>query len=185
MSESKRIDVNSLYTILLRETENDSVQEVSPELYTLISKYVGNLKSEEYDGIEAKIKEALVKMMSDMTSLLLKTRLEKATKMDIIDFSNLLDEEKFIIDAEDEMKERREMILSSTLSGKSKLLESVATNHKIKSTAVRFLKKMDQIVGADFEKYGPFKEEDVATIPYENAQALIAKKIATKVRWKD
>lgn len=185
MSESKIVDVNSLYNTLLREVENDSVQEVSPELYTIISKFVGNLKSEEYDGIEAKIKEALVKMMSDMTSILLKTRLEKATKTDIVDFTNLLDEEKYIIDAEDEMRERRDMILSSVLSGKSKLLESISTNHKTKSIVVRFLKKMDQIVGADLEKYGPFKEEDVATIPYENAQALIAKKIATKISWKD
>ena len=24
--------------------------------------------------------------------------------------------------------------------------------------------------GADLEKYGPFKVEDIATIPYENAQ---------------
>jgi len=41
---------------------------------------------------------------------------------------------------------------------------------------------MDQIMGADLEKYGPFKTEDIATIPYENAQALIAKKIAKKIR---
>ena len=50
---------------------------------------------------------------------------------------------------------------------------------------IRFLSEVDEIVGADLEKYGPFKAEDIATIPYENAQALIAKKIATKVRWED
>ena len=77
------------------------------------------------------------------------------------------------------------MILSATLNGKSKLLESVANKHKNKSTVVRFLKEMDQMVGSDLAKYGPFKVEDVATIPNENAQALIAKKIATKIRWED
>ena len=41
------------------------------------------------------------------------------------------------------------------------------------------------LIGADLEKYGPFKTEDIATIPYENAQALIAKNIATKVHWED
>ena len=30
-----------------------------------------------------------------------------------------------------------------------------------------------------------FKTEDIATIPYENAQALIAKNIAAKVHWED
>ncbi len=50
---------------------------------------------------------------------------------------------------------------------------------------MRFLKEMDQIVGADLEKYGPFRTEDIATIPFENAQALIAQNIAMKVRTED
>ncbi len=77
------------------------------------------------------------------------------------------------------------MVLSATISGKSKFLESLAENHKIKTVVIRFLSEVDEIVGADLEKYGPYKAEDIATIPYENAQALIAKNIATKVRWED
>ena len=119
------------------------------------------------------------------SSILLKFRIAKVIESNNADYTNLLDEEKFILDAHIEMEERREMILSSVLNGKSKLLESIAKNHKTKSTVVRFLKEMDQLVGADLEKYGPFKAEDVATLPYENAQALIAKKLAAKVRWED
>ncbi len=185
MSDSKKINANSLYIILLRETENDTVQEISSDLYTSISDVVGQLKSEGYDGVEAKVKAALVNMITDMTSLLLKFRLAKVIESNRADYTNLLDEEKFILDANVEMDERREMILSSILNGKSKLLESIAKNHKTKSTVVRFLKEMDQMVGSDLEKYGPFKAEDVATIPFENAQALIAKKLAAKVRWED
>ena len=77
------------------------------------------------------------------------------------------------------------MILSATISGKSKFLESLAENNKIKKVVIRFLSDVDEIIGADLERYGPFNVEDIATIPYENAQALIAKKIATKVRWED
>jgi len=124
-------------------------------------------------------------MITDMTSLLLKFRLTKVIESNRADYTNLLDEEKFILDANVEMDERREMILSSVLNGKSKLLESITKKHKTKSTVVRFLKEMDQMVGADLEKYGPFKAEDVATIPFENAQALIAKKLAAKIRWED
>jgi len=185
MSEPKKIDANLLYSILLRETNNDSVQEVDPELYISISNFVGKLKSEGYDGVEAKVKDSLVNMLSELTSLLLKIRLEKATKSTKIDYSNLLDEEKFILDADEERHERMDIILTSTLTGKAKLLDSVATKHKTKSTVVRFLKETDQMVGADLSKYGPFKVEDVATIPYENAQALISKNIATKIRWED
>jgi len=61
----------------------------------------------------------------------------------------------------------------------------ISQKNKTKSLVVRFLKEVDQIVGADLEKYGPFKSEDVATLPYDNAQALIAKKIAMKVLLED
>ena len=185
MSESNEITINSLYTTVLRETENDSVQELTPNFYRLISDYIGKLKREEYDGVEAKVKNELIKMATEVTELLLKIRLDKITKTNSIDFTNLLDEEKFILDSEDELRERREMILSATLNGKSKLLESISEKHKTKSVVVRFLKEMDQIVGADLEKYGPFRSEDIATIPFENAQALIAQNIVMKVRTED
>ena len=184
MSESKP-DINSLYAIVLRETQNDTIQEVNPSLYASISESIGKLKSEGYDGVEAKVKGSLINIMTQLTSLLLRIRLEKAKTNGINDYTNLLDEEKFILNAEEEMQERSEMILSATLNGKTKLLESVANKHKNKSTVVRFLKEMDQMVGSDLSKYGPFKAEDVATIPNENAQALIAKNIATKIRWED
>ena len=40
MSGSKKIDINSLYTIVLRETENEAIQEIDPNLYTLISNFI-------------------------------------------------------------------------------------------------------------------------------------------------
>lgn len=182
MSGSKEIDINSLYAIVLRETENETIQEVDPNLYSSISNFIGKLKREEYDNIEAKIKDELVTITNNLISLLLNIRLEKAKNLGPFEFSNLLDEEKYVLDGEEETRERTEMILSATLNGKSKLLESISQNHKTKSIVVRFLKEVDQIVGADLEKYGPFKTEDIATLPYENAQALIAKNIAKKVR---
>jgi len=185
MSYSNKIDLNSLYVILLRETENDLIQDISPDLYLSISDFIGRLKTEDYDSIEKKVKDKLISMITNITSLLLKIRLEKATKSKNKEFSNLVDEEKFILDSHEEMKEKKEMILSGTLNGKSKLLETIAHNYKIKPIIVRFLKETEQILGADLEKYGPYKVEDIANIPLENAQALISKKIATKIFWED
>ena len=185
MSESNEIDINSLHATVLRETESDSIQEISPNFYRGLSDFIGNLKKQEFDGIESKIKQSLIDMASELTSLLLHTRLEKTIGSDSIDFTNLLDEEKFILDAEEQKRERIEMILSATINGKSKFLESISQNHKTKTIVLRFLQEVDEIVGADLEKYGPFKPEDIATIPYENAQALITKKAATKIRWED
>ena len=185
MSETNEIDLNKLHHIVLRETESDSVQEINPDFYRNLSDFIGDLKKQEFDGVESKIKETIIDTATELTSLLINIRLDKISKSDNIDFKNLLDEEKFILDAEEEQRERTEMILSATINGKSKFLESISQNHKTKTIVIRFLKEVDEIIGADLEKYGPFKTEDVATIPYENAQALIAKNIATKVRWED
>ncbi len=185
MSGSKEMDINSLYGVVLRETENESIQEIDPNLYTNISNFIGKLKKEEYDNIEAKIKDELVNITTNLTNLLLSIRLSKAKNSERLDFENLLDEEKFVLDGEEELRERTEMILSATLNGRSRVLETISQKNKTKSLVIRFLKEVDQIVGADLEKYGPFKSEDIATLPYENAQALIAKKIAMKVRLED
>ncbi len=185
MSESNQIDINSLHNTVLRETENDSILEIDPNFYRNLSDFIGNLRKQEFDGIENKIKNAMIEMVTELTSLLIQIRLDKISKTSDLEISYLLDEEKFILDSQEDQKERIEMILSATINGKSKFLESLAQNHKTKKIVIRFLNEVDEIVGADLEKYGPFKTEDIATIPYENAQALIAKNVATKVHWED
>ena len=185
MSEANQIDLNLLHNTVLRETENALLIELSPTFYRNLSDFIGNLRKQEFDGVENKIKDTMIEMAIELTSLLIHLRLDKISKSSKLEIGNLLDEEKFILDSQEEQKERIEMILSATINGKSKFLESLAQNHKTKKVVIRFLKEVDEIVGADLEKYGPFKTEDVATIPYENAQALIAKNAATKVRWED
>ena len=185
MSESNTIDIHSLHHTVLRETENDSILEINPNFYRNLADFIGNLRKQEFDGIENKIKNTMIEMVTELTSLLIQIRLDKISKTSILEISYLLDEEKFILDSQEDQRERIEMILSATINGKSKFLESLAQNHKTKKIVIRFLNEVNEIVGADLEKYGPFKTEDIATIPYENAQALIAKNIATKVHWED
>jgi len=106
----------------LQESESDTIQEIDSNLYNSISELIKNLKSEEYDGIKAKINQAMISMITDTTSALLKLRLEKA----ILENSNqsvLLNEEKYILDSKKEMLERRETILSGILNGKPHSLD--------------------------------------------------------------
>jgi len=123
MSEQNKININSLNALILQEAETDSIQEIDSDLYNSISELIKNLKSEEYDGIKAKINQAMIKMVTDTTSSLLKLRLEKA----VLEKSNqsvLLDEEKYILDSRKEMAERKETILSGILNGKPYSLDN-------------------------------------------------------------
>ena len=122
MSEQNKININYLHTLVLQESESDTMQEIDSNLYNSISELIKNLKSEEYDGVKAKINQAMISMITDTTSALLKLRLEKA----ILENSNqsvLLNEEKYILDSKKEMLERRETILSGILNGKPHSLD--------------------------------------------------------------
>ena len=123
MSEQNKININSLNALILQEAETDSIQEIDSDLYNSISELIKNLKSEDYDGIKAKINQAMIKMVTDTTSALLKLRLEKA----VLEKSNqsvLLNEEKYILDSRKEMAERKETILSGILNGKPYSLDN-------------------------------------------------------------
>ena len=117
MSEQNKLNINSLNALILQEAETDSIQEIDSDLYNSVSELIKNLKSEEYDGIKAKINQAMIKMVTDTTSALLKLRLEKAV-LEKSTQSVLLDEEKYILDSKKEMAERKETILSGIINGK-------------------------------------------------------------------
>lgn len=46
---------------------------------------------------------------------------------------------------------------------------------------IRFLKKCPSLVGVDLLNYGPFEKESVASMPFKNANILIAEKTAEKI----
>jgi len=122
MSEQNEININYLHRLVLQESETDVIQEVNSNLYNLISKLLKNLKNEKYDGIEAKINQSMINMISDTTSTLLKLRLEKASLANS-NLSVLLDEEKHILDSRTEMTERMETTLSGILKGEPQSLD--------------------------------------------------------------
>jgi len=129
MSQPNPINISFLHTFILQESENEAIQKLDPNFYESLSKYIGDLKNEEYEGAEDKIKNSLLSMATNIASLLLKLRLEKAI-LTGSDQSTLLDEEKYILDSQKEMEERKDIILSGILSGKTKLLESTTKNQK-------------------------------------------------------
>ncbi|HKZ88110.1 MAG TPA: hypothetical protein VJ066_02995 [Candidatus Bathyarchaeia archaeon] len=50
-----------------------------------------------------------------------------------------------------------------------------------KRVALRFIKPVPSIIGADMQTYGPFLVEDVASVPVENAKILVKQGLAKQV----
>jgi DNA replication factor GINS len=54
-----------------------------------------------------------------------------------------------------------------------------------KLEVVRFLSDFPAIIGVDLKTYGPFKSEDIATLPAENASALISQRVVKQVHFRE
>lgn len=62
---------------------------------------------------------------------------------------------------------------------KKEVIEEKKREHdKVNYKLIRFIKKTPALVGIDLLNYGPFKKEDLANIPYENAKILVEEKFA-------
>ncbi|HEX7275288.1 MAG TPA: hypothetical protein VF248_06715 [Nitrososphaeraceae archaeon] len=174
------------YNILLKEFQNPTLQEIPYDIYQKIAGSINNLKINEYETQEKLIVIKMSEMFSDISSLLLQIRLEKIhelekTQVFEIDYSKISDEEKYILDGEHQSRKRLHEIFSLINNGQPKVLEKISERIKQKRVLIRFMKPMEQFVGVDMAKYGPFNCEDVANLPLENAISLINNKIASEI----
>ena len=174
------------YNILLKEYQISSLQEIPYDTYQRLAITIGNLKAKEYDLLEKRIVQKIIENLSIISNLLLQIRIEKILRGNInsnleIGYSKMTDEEKFIIDGEIQSKRKRKEIMTLITNGQPKILEKITYTIKQKKLLIMFIKPMEQFVGVDMYKYGPFKVEDVANLPFENALSLVNNKIATEI----
>jgi DNA replication factor GINS len=174
------------YNILLKEYQISSLQEIPYDTYQRLAITIGNLKAKEYDLLEKRIVQKIIENLSIISNLLLQIRIEKILKGNInsnleIGYSKMTDEEKFIIDGEIQSKRKRKEIMTLITNGQPKILEKITYTIKQKKLLIMFIKPIEQFVGVDMYKYGPFKVEDVANLPFENALSLVNNKIATEI----
>ncbi|MXX21222.1 MAG: hypothetical protein F4Y82_04490 [Cenarchaeum sp. SB0665_bin_23] len=181
----EKITVNQLHGIVLRESESDAILEIDNNMYQKIAESLSHLRKQAFDGMENEMRERLVETLSNLSGILLRIRLEKAFRSESVDTNNLVDEERYVLDAYEEQQERLALITAAASKGKTQLLRYVSEKYRSRMITVRLLKDMEALTGADYEHYGPFEAEDIATMPYVNARALMLQGSATRIRWMD
>lgn len=168
--------------LLRREVESSGLQEVEPDIYQKIATSLGSLKGHGFEGMEAKVRERMVELMSSSARLLVQVRQTKAQSGgEQLDYSKLTDEEKYVLDGKGEFESRMDEVMAAASRGRPKVLEAISARMHEKRIIVRFVKSMEQFMGVDMTKYGPFQQEDVATLPLENARSLVEAGIAVQV----
>jgi DNA replication factor GINS len=189
--------IKEVYALLLKESQLPTLQLIPLDTYQTIANNLSKLKGQTYEGLEVLIRDRMIELISQATTLLLERRLQKIIEQQqsasfsrsasssenptITDYPRLTDEEKYVLDAELDSSKRKDYVLEATLSGRSKVLESISSKVRYRQILVRFLKPMEQFIGIDMNKYGPFHKEDVARLPFENARSLIGSGEAVEI----
>ena len=179
---SGSLALKDVYRMLEKEVETPTLQSIEPDTFQKIAEALGTLKGQAYEGVEAKVRDRMVEMLAASSCLMIETRQAKISSGDEpLDYSKLTDEEKYILDGKRELNKRIDEVMAALVKGRSKVLESISARMRSKQIVVRFLKPIEAFVGIDMNKYGPYEQEDVASLPFENARSIIDGGGATEV----
>ena len=174
VKDSASLTLKDIYKILEKEIETPTLQSMSSDTFQRIAETLSSLKSEAYEGVEAKVRDRMVEMIEVSSMLVMETRQAKiSSSEEILDYSKLTDEEKYIIDGKRESNKRTNEVMAALLKGRPKVLESISVKVRSTQIVVRFLRPIEAFVGIDMNKYGPYAQEDVASLPFENARSII------------
>ena len=179
---------DDLYEVWKREKEDAELQALPKDFYAKLAHYVKKIKEEGRMLDEKTTKARLLmresKNVQRMLEQLLMLRHEKiVNKMsngDIPSEYSTSEEEKLVKKMAPSF-ESFQTLFKDLLSGR---LPDVQTIREPKKRVLRFLKEIPAIIGADMKTYGPFKPEDVASLPLENARILTKQGIAVEVEVK-
>ena len=187
------IKIDEIFNILKGEIHLDSgPQPVPHNFYQNISNLVSLLKEQnekENNGAREKISKEinsnLINLVVKLTTLIFVLRCKKifnsSKSQNIFEYSNLTDEEKYVFFGNREREQRINIGLKMLLEGKSKTLEKIVSSINQNFVIIRFLDSMEQFVGVNMNKYGPYQRDDVAILPFENARSIIENNRAVEI----
>src|ERR687885_1177415 len=175
--DAKDIDsfpLKDVYKMLRKEIEMPTLQAIELDTFQKIAEALGSLKAQGYEGIESTIRNKMLEMLATSSRLLIEARQTKIlSNEEPLDYSKLTDEEKYILDGKRESNRRVDEVISAIIKGRPKVLELISARTRSKQIVVRFLKPIEAFVGIDMNKYGPYQQEDVVSLPLENARSII------------
>ncbi len=171
---SASLALKDVYKMLEKEIQTPTLQSIEPDTFQKIAEALGSLKGQVYEGVEANVRDRMVEMLEISSILMIETRQIKiSSREETLDYSKLTDEEKYILDGKRESNKRVDEVVAALVKGRPKVLESISAKMRSKQIVVRFLKPIEAFVGIDMNKYGPYTQEDVASLPFENARSII------------
>ena len=199
---------NELYAAWRREIDDPTLGGLPPDFYTKIAEYLGHI-NEDKSAIDKKsVKVALLeheahnvqRMLEELLDMRYKKILKTITKLQKVPIELLTKEETEMCKSFASFANAYQQFSKNLLKGQqtpitvtviqspmAQLVETPKTEIKPqihvtqKRLTLRFTKAIPAIMGADMKSYGPFKAEDVASLPADNAKILVKQGLAAVV----
>jgi len=168
------------------ESRSESLLPLPSDFYSSLATYSQKLKRSASSGsseISVRLTATQSRMIESMVRQLLKLRTAKAMKQNAL--LQLLPEERYVCTAEKKFQKRFQTLLEAVSSGQPSFVEFAHLSESQRSITVKFVKKVNELVGLDMRHYGPFEPDDVASIPAASADILIAGGEAVDVYTRD
>lgn len=177
---------NELYEIWKQELENSELAKLPSDFYSRIADYLRKLKEESRMLDKRTIKAILLKsemrnvkrMLRELTRIRYRKLVKKTAEGQKIPPDFLTIEEERICTGVLPLAEAYRRFAKNLLQGN---VSKVSVEQKHKRAVLRFLGDVPTIIGADMKTYGPFKVEDLASLPIENAKILVKQGLAERV----
>jgi len=178
---------NELHKIWKQELENAELQRLPSDFYSRIARYLKKAKEEsrmlDRRNVRAHLLKVETQNVKSIVYELTKVRYEKIIRKVVanekVPLDVLTSEEREIYTGVIPVTEAYQSFVKNILQG---YLPKMRDKQKNKRVVLRFLKSTPAIIGADLKTYGPFKVEDLASLPVENAKVMIRQGLAQMVR---
>jgi DNA replication initiation complex subunit (GINS family) len=166
--------------------EDPQLGRLSPDFYVRIANYLRRIKEEtrmlDKKTVKASLLEGELRNVKRMLQELVWARYRKLVKLFSLDQkapSDLLTvEEARVCEGVLPFAEAYQKFVKNLLQGQVSKVEIEKAHKRV---ALRFVKDVPAIIGADMKTYGPFMVEDVASLPVENARILVKQGLAEAV----
>jgi DNA replication factor GINS len=179
---------DELYEAWKKEKETAEIQALPGDFYIRLADYVKKIREESRMLDEKTTKGRLTyfefrnvrKMAKELIQLRYRKALRKTMTERILPKETLTKEEEKLHGGTLPLAESYQAFLKDIVRGRLSGMEKEKPKHIL----LRFLKEVPAIIGSDMKPYGPFKAEDIATLPAENARILINQGVAVEVEAK-
>jgi len=169
-----------------KENESSELEKLPADFFVRVADYLKHLREEgrmlDRRTLKARLLRTELKNVKriiwETTQMRFRKVVSKAVKGESAPSDVLAPEEELICGSFASFAEAYQSFVKELLRGR---ISKVVVHQEHKMTVVRFVKDLPAVIGLDMKPYGPFKTEDVATLPLENTFAMIKRGFAERI----